>query len=173
MRPLTGPAPLPVAAVSVVGRGGELLFFRAFVGGGADEALLLQLACFSSLDAMDERVPARAIPQAAAAPGGSTQPSSGFLGLLLPVEDYKVFGFATPTGVRILVAVRDVLLREDRVREMFAKLHRAYVDAAAAAFAPAEAEGAPFALAAFGGAVARIVADSNSAILYLGPVPFS
>lgn len=165
MRPLTGPAPPPVAAVSLVGRGGELLFFRAFVG-GPDEALLLQLACFSSLDAVDERVPARAIPQGAAA-------ASGFLGLLLPVEDYKVFGFATPTGVRILVAVRDVLLREDRVREMFAKLHRAYVDAAAAAFAPTEAEGAPFAVGAFGAAVARIVTDSNASILYTGPVPFS
>ena len=166
MRPLTGPAPPPVAAVSLVGRGGELLFFRAFVG-GPDEALLLQLACFSSLDAVDERVPPRAIPQ------GGAAAASGFLGLLLPVEDYKVFGFATPTGVRILVAVRDVLLREDRVREMFARLHRCYVDAAAAAFAPADAEGAPFALARFRADVARVIGESNEAIRYTGPVPFA
>lgn len=171
MRPLTGAAPPPVAAVALVGRGGEPLHFHAFVA-GADEALLLQLACFSALDAMDERVPPRSLPGGPAAPAPNG-PVSGFLGLLLPVEDYKVFGFATPTGVRILVAVRDVLLREDRVREMFARLHRCYVDAAAAAFAPADAEGAPFALARFRADVARVIGESNEAIRYTGPVPFA
>ena len=41
-----------------------------------------------------------------------------------PVADLKLFGYASATGLKIVVAVKDVLLREDRVRETFKALHR-------------------------------------------------
>jgi hypothetical protein len=41
-----------------------------------------------------------------------------------PLGDLKLFGYAPSSGLKIIVAVKDVLLREDRVRETFRALHR-------------------------------------------------
>ena len=106
--------------------------------------------------------------------GGARDP---FLGLLLPVDDLKIFGYAAATQVRILVVMRDVLLREDRVRELFRGLHRLYVDAVCAPFSPAGVADAASAEALaqllgaprFGTAVARLCEAAD--LLYRGPVP--
>jgi hypothetical protein len=164
-----------VACVSFIGRGSAPLFFRAFsAAAGSDEELQLQLAVFSALDAVDERVPERRIPPAGAgagAPAPAAAPGGGaFLNLLLPVEDYKVFGYVTATSVKIIVVVKDVLLREDRVRELFVRLHAAYADAVASPFAPVG--DAPLGAPAFAAAVDAVVAAHGGAIRYTGPVPF-
>ena len=154
-----------IAAVCFLGRGSTPLYFRAFPPYAAPaSALQLELAVFSALDVMDERVPERRAPPAPAPPS-----ASGFLGLLLHAEEFKVFGFATPTASRIVVVVRDVLLREDKMRELFAQLHRCYAGAVASPFA---AEGAPLGGANFVADVARVVRAASSSILYMGVVPF-
>ncbi len=145
------------------------LFFRAYPPASApDDELKLQLAVFSALDSVDERVPARRLPAEPRAAGAP--PGGAFLNLLLPVEDFKVFGYVTATSVKIVVIVKDVLLREDRVRELFVRLHAAYADAVASPFAPVGR--APLELPAFGAAVDAVVAAHATAIRYTGAVPF-
>jgi Sedlin, N-terminal conserved region len=163
-----------VAAISIIGRGGQLLFFKSFLDKSEEAALKLHLAVYASLDAVDERVPARRIP---AVPGAPLPSPGGFLGLLLPVEDMKCFGYCTATNVKIIVVIKDVLLREDRVRELFRGLHRLYVDAVCAPFSPAGVADAASAEALaqllgaprFGTAVARLCEAAD--LLYRGPVP--
>jgi len=160
----------------------------------------LQLAAYASLDLLEEKARPVSFPPpaggaagaagagAASSGGGASDGGGGgggaaatrdpFLGLLLPVDDMKVFGYASGTQARILVVMRDVLLREDRVRELFRALHRLYADAVCAPFAPAgaAADAQPdAALAAvlggarFGAAVARLCEATD--VLYRGPIP--
>ena len=167
MSSTTSPTPSDgvIAAVCFLGTGSAPLFFRSFAPyQGTPAALQLELAVFSSLDVMDERVPERRVPPAPAPPT-----ACGFLGLLLHVEEFKVFGFATATSSRIVVVVRDVLLREDKMRELFSQLHRCY---AAAVAAPFYAEGAPLAGAQFERDVARVVKAAGPQVLYAGATPF-
>ena len=113
---------------------------------------------------------------AAAAPGGAATPAAGsaaapgggdcFLGLLYPFEDYKTFGYVTGTGLRVVIVMRDVLLREDNVRALFRSLHTAYVDAASNPFAPLDA---PLTSPSFEQAVYKLVEASNAVIEYKGP----
>ena len=163
-----------IACVAFVGHDSAPLFFRAFPpASSADDELKLHLAVFSALDAVDERVPARRLPaepRPAGAGAGGGAGGGAFLNLLLPVEDFKVFGYVTATSVKILVIVKDVLLREDRVRELFVRLHAAYADAVASPFAPVGS--APLELPALGAAVDAVVAAHTTAIRYTGAVPF-
>ena len=158
-----------IACVAFVSATSQSLFFRVFsAASGSDEELALQLAVFSALDAIDERVPERRVPPPP--PGTALPPVGSFLNLLLPVEDHKVFGYLTATSVRIIVIVKDVLLREDRVRELFVRLHAAYADAIASPFA--SVGDAPITSPSFASAIDTVVAAHSTAIRYSGPVPF-
>jgi hypothetical protein len=95
----------------------------ADAGGGEDEAeeeaeaaaaARLQLAVYASLDLLEERARPVSFPPASAsasapvpppqpaAPGGA-ETRDPFLGLLMPVDDLKVFGYASGTQLRVLV----------------------------------------------------------------------
>ena len=152
-----------IACVAVIGRSSQPLYFRVF---SADaDALQLELAVFSALDTLDEKVGERR----AGPPGDPSPPAAtGFLGLLLHVEEYKVFGYATATSTRVVVVVRDVLLSLPSVKELFSRLHRAYADAAASPFAVSL--DAPLTSPAFDAAVAGIVRDISGALLYVAAV---
>ena len=147
-----------IACVAFVGRGSTPLYLRVF---SADaDPLQLELAVFSSLDTLDEKVGERRLPPAASPPT-----ATGFLGLLLHVEEYKVFGYSTATSTRIVVVVKDVLLSLPSVRELFSRLHRAYADAAASPFAVSL--DAPITSPAFDATVVGLVKDISSALLYV------
>jgi hypothetical protein len=162
-----------IACVAFVGHSSEPLYLKAFPPSD-DDLLKLHLAVFSALDVIDERVPKRKLPAEARGTGGgggaATTPQGSFLNLLMPVEDFKVFGYVTATSIKIIVIVKDVLLREERVRNLFVLLHGAYADAVASPFAPVG--NAPLDAPAFVRAVDDIVATNTTAIRYTGPCPF-
>jgi len=122
----------------------------------------MELIVFSSLDTLDEKVGERSVTPSAAAPPAASP--SQFLGLLLHVEEYKVFGYTTSTSTRIVVVVKDVLLAVASVKEMFSKLHKAYADAAASPFAASL--DAPFSSPSFDRAIAAVVKEASSALLF-------
>lgn len=157
-----------IACVAFIGHASEPLFFKACPPFD-DDLLKLQLAVFSALDVVDERVPKRKLPAEPRGPGAAA-PQGAFLNLLLPVEDFKIFGYVTATSVKIILIVKDVLLREDRVRNLFVLLHGAYADAVASPFAPVG--NAPLDAPAFARVVDGIVAENATAIRYTGSAPF-
>jgi hypothetical protein len=151
-----------IACIAFVGRGSQPLYLRVF--SAEADPLQLELAVFSSLDSLDEKVGER---RAGPPSDPSPPPATGFLGLLLHVEEYKVFGYSTATSTRIVVVVKDVLLSLPSVRELFSRLHRAYADAAASPFQVSL--DAPLTSPAFDAAVAGVVRDISSALLYVSP----
>jgi hypothetical protein len=167
-----------IAAVAILGRGGAPQYFKSF---GGDEAARLQFAVFAALDVIGARVPeTRALapgggggaPAAAAAAGAAAGGGGGgdrFLGLLFPVEEHKVFGFVSNGNVKFVIVIRDVLLLEDRVRELFRALHRRYLDAVCNPFTSHDAR---ITSPGFEEAVYRLVENANETIEYKGPLPF-
>lgn len=107
-----------IACVAIIGRQGEPLYVKSFVPS------FDVLSIHAALDAVRDKVdPARY-------PRPSSQREDPFLGLLYPIEGYKIFGFITNTNIVIVIAIKDTLLREDRVRALFdtiAGLHAAAV----------------------------------------------
>lgn len=156
-----GSATPVVAAVAFIGRTNETLFYKTFVG-SHDDGLRLNLAVFASLDAVDEKLQLRKTGRLA------DSSKDAFLGMLMPVEENKVFGYITNTQVKILLVVRDVLLREDRLRELFKMLHRMYADALCNPFAAVDA---PVTSPAFDEAVTRAIESANTTLPYTGPLP--
>ncbi len=155
-RPSPHPLPSPPLRVQ-----NEPLYFKTFVG-GAEEALRLQLGAFAALDVVEEKLAAR---RGGRLVEGTKDP---FLGMLMPVEEFKVFGYCTSTNIKLLLVVRDVLLREDRLRETFKAVHRLYTDAVANPFAPVDgALSSPM----FEEAMTRTLEAATSSILYSGPLP--
>ena len=155
----------PLVAVCFVNRNDAPLYFKAFTG-GAEESVRMQLACYASLDMADERANGIQIAGTVSTSGGETPSRDPFLGLLLPVDEQKVFGYLTSTGIRILIVVRDVLLREDRVRELFKGLHKLYADAISSPFAEINTRlSSPM----FEEGVTRLCESAD--VLYRGPIP--
>jgi hypothetical protein len=154
----------PIVAVCFVSRNDSPLYFKAF-SGGSEESVRMQLACYASLDMADER--ANGVQIAGASSSSSDAPTRDpFLGLLMPVDEQKVFGYLTSTGIRILIVVRDVLLREDRVRELFKGLHKLYADAISSPFAETDTRlSSPM----FEEGVTRLCESAD--VLYRGPIP--
>ena len=162
-----------ICAVAVVSRSGSPLYFKSF--GGGDTAGL-QLSLFAALDVVSARLSRGASSSGGAGGGGATAATAGgrpagdkFLGLLCPVEGAKVFGYVTPARTTLLLAVRDVLLLEERVRELFRALHRLYVDHAVCnPFASLDAR---VTSPAFEEAVYRLVDEADGTLEYRGPLP--
>lgn len=51
------------------------------------------------------------------------------MGLLYPTEDYKVYGYLTSTQVKLILVTSTFNAKETTVRQVFEKLHKAYIDA--------------------------------------------
>ena len=156
-----------IACVAIVSRASQLLYFKSF---GGEEKTKLQLIVFSALDAISEKVPSsRVIGAAASSASAAAAPADKFLGLIFPVEEHKVFAFVTNSNAKIILVVRDVLLREGEMRELFRGIHRLLVDATCSPFASFDAK---ITSPAFEEGIYRLVEASSSVIEYRGPMPF-
>lgn len=108
-----------IVCVAVVGQQNSPLFVQSFTNG--DDELKFHYIVHCSLDVIDEKVNN---PKKAGAALNET-----FLGLLYPMEDYKVYGYLTNTKVKFILVTTDLDVRDADVRSFFRRFHAAYVDA--------------------------------------------
>lgn len=67
---------------------------------------------------------------------GVTGVDANFVGLLCPIEDFRVYGYVTTTKIKIIVVVEDdemISLSDqqavdDRIKALLAKIHKHYVE---------------------------------------------
>ena len=132
---------------------------------GSPEAAARQAAAHAALDAADEAVAAGW----RAAPGAEPDCFLGALGAAAPAPGApagRVYGYATPTRVRLLLAAGGAggagggAPGDEALRAAFARLHAAF---AAAAANPFYTPGAPLASPRFEAAVAALVAGAQAA----------
>ena len=103
-----------VAAVAVIGKQNNPLFLQHFAA--TDDELKFHYIVHTSLDIVEER----------ASKGASA--GDMFLGLLCPIEDYRVYGFITNTQVKLIVVFEEVSVREAEVKLFMERFHMLYVD---------------------------------------------
>ncbi|RDY14022.1 Trafficking protein particle complex subunit 2-like protein, partial [Mucuna pruriens] len=108
-----------IVCVAVVGHQNNPLYIQSFTE--ADDALKLHHIVHCSLDVVDERVnnPKKSGPML----------NETFLGLLYPIENYKVYGYLTNTKVKFILVTTDLDVKDADVRNFFRRFHAAYVDA--------------------------------------------
>ncbi|CAL5192862.1 unnamed protein product [Lathyrus oleraceus] len=108
-----------IVCVAVVGHQNNPLYIQSFTE--ADDALKLHHIVHCSLDVVDERVnnPKKSGPML----------NETFLGLLYPIENYKVYGYLTNTKVKFILVTTDLDVKDADVRNFFRRFHTAYVDA--------------------------------------------
>ncbi|QCE12431.1 hypothetical protein DEO72_LG10g3675 [Vigna unguiculata] len=91
-----------IVCVAVVGHQNNPLYIQSFTE--ADDALKLHHIVHCSLDVVDERVnnPKRSGPML----------NETFLGLLYPIENYKVYGYLTNTKVKFILVTTDLDVKD-------------------------------------------------------------
>ncbi|EOD28223.1 hypothetical protein EMIHUDRAFT_58777, partial [Emiliania huxleyi CCMP1516] len=102
------------------------LYLRTFgaAGGGeaAPDTLRFHFIVHAALDHVEEKLASQ---RTAAAGGGKLDP---YLGLLYPIEDYRVYGYVTNSRAKLLTVVDDDEVKDAEMRALFRRLHTLYVD---------------------------------------------
>jgi hypothetical protein len=104
-----------LVAVAVVGKQNDPLYLRSYESAsGDDDGLTFHYLVHTALDTVREKLASRR--------------TGVYLGLLLTVEDYKVFGYTTNTKVVFIFVVRDPAQQQgDRnVKQWLRELHELY-----------------------------------------------
>ena len=143
---------LPVAACAILGPSNEILYLRSFGDVNAhdfasdDGGLKWPFYFHSALDVVEERV--------LQAQQRNATNVEQYLGLLLPVDEYRVFGLVSNTKLKFLAIMRDVFVQESNCKVFLKKLQGVYVDSISSPFAVV---GAPFESERFHQAVRRLI----------------
>jgi len=93
-----------------------------------------QFVIHSALDRFEE-ITALSIGQRWRTPG-ATGTNAMWVGLLCPIDDMKIYGYLTNTGIKIMAAINDIgnankqwsLAREGGLKGLFANMHELYVE---------------------------------------------
>ena len=123
---------LPLACAAILGRENEPLYIRAFGDVGAHElnadadGLKWHLYVFSALDIIESRLAQKKESGASADP---------YLGLLCPIDEYRVYGYVSNTKTKFVCVVHDVSAKETEIKAFLRKLHSLYVDTISSPFA--------------------------------------
>lgn len=96
-----------IACVAIIGKDNEPMYFRCFVEGNRlmnesveECSLRLQYHVHASLDVIEEKL--RGVSKANAA-----TPLDSYMGLLLSLEDYKIYGCATNARTKFVIVFQD------------------------------------------------------------------
>ncbi|KAI8818551.1 trafficking protein particle complex 2 [Fimicolochytrium jonesii] len=103
-----------VLCVAVIGKTNNPLFVKNFSSTYTD--LKCHYIAHTAIDLVEERI-------------GSTKHTDQYLGLLYTMEDLAVFGYITNTRVKFIIVtnVVDVAIKDQDIKNLFRKIHNAYV----------------------------------------------
>jgi len=116
-----------VFSVAFIGKNNEPLYF--YSEEDEVETLNLQMIVHSSLDVIDERRKRSGSPQSV--------PFDLYLDLLLPIDEYKVFGYYSNTQTKTIVVCENVVeAGSSAMRDLVLSLHGLFVAAMQNPFQP-------------------------------------
>jgi len=100
-----------IACVAIVGKANNPLYVKSF--NSQTDDLKFHFIIHSALDLVEIR--------------NAEGYSSGFLGLLYPTENFRVYGFVTNTRIKLFAVVDDSSVKEIDVKQFFDRFHTLYV----------------------------------------------
>ncbi|CAF1146279.1 unnamed protein product [Adineta steineri] len=89
------------------------------------EELKFLFLIHASIDILDDKV------NQLTKPGGDRDTKDFYLGLLYPVEEYKIYGYVSPTRVKFILIFEHSTsssLKDSDIKLLFQRLHQAYID---------------------------------------------
>jgi len=107
---------MSIACVAVIGKASNPLYLKAVAN--TDDPLKFHYIAHTALDIVDEKV----------APKKTQQDM--YLGLLYPMEEYKVYGYITNSKIKLILVIDDTLaeVKEAELRSLFKAFHNAYIE---------------------------------------------
>ena len=169
-----------VVGAAVLGKENNPLYVRAF---GQYDQLRFQFIVHTALDSVEEKGVPRScvqtcahcsnkidhriwgcplIVRAVAAQRQAAQGGSGgnskfdsYLGLLYPIEEYRVYGFLSNCRVKLIVVLDEEEVKDGEMKALFRRLHALYVDTVSNPFHTPDSE--LYGCASFDRQVERIV----------------
>mmetsp|Transcript_23330 Transcript_23330/g.35982 ORF Transcript_23330/g.35982 Transcript_23330/m.35982 type:complete len:192 (+) Transcript_23330:150-725(+) len=153
-----------LVSLALIGKDNEPLYLRDFIPASEDDAAtdaaansssvdddpfgfmpcLENESCLrnhfiihASLDAFEEQL---ALKQQQSSSSSSSNSHDSYMGLLCPIEELRVYGYMTKTGVKIIAMLEDTLdfyqfqressgqSREAELKSLFAKIHVLFVE---------------------------------------------
>lgn len=94
------------------------------------DPLRLEQLLHCSLDVVDERAAAPALPPSASATVAPTAPAGGpYLGMIYAADRRRVYAQVTATRVVLLLVAEDATVRDDEAAGVFRRIHNALADA--------------------------------------------
>ncbi|KAL1521337.1 hypothetical protein AB1Y20_021004 [Prymnesium parvum] len=132
-----------LASIAVIGKEHNPLYIRAFSRSQQDQSeeslLRFHFIVHTALDFVEDKIAA----QRNAAQGSSS--SSGpkldpYLGLLYPIEDLRVYGYASTSKVKFIAVLDDEDVKDAQMNAFFRRLHGLYVDTVCNPFHPPNTE---------------------------------
>mmetsp|Transcript_57333 Transcript_57333/g.150569 ORF Transcript_57333/g.150569 Transcript_57333/m.150569 type:complete len:158 (+) Transcript_57333:35-508(+) len=123
-----------LASIAVLGTENNPLYIRAYDKRGQqdqsqDNLLRFHFIVHTALDFVEEKIAAQKSAQPSGG-GGSAAASKQdpYLGLLYPIEDLRVYGYASTTKVKFIAVLDDEEVKDSEMRAFFRRLHGLYVD---------------------------------------------
>ena len=111
-----------VGIMSSAPKASNPLFLKVYVD-GADQNIMFHHVCYCSMDIFEERE------QAIKASGQGAKTADTFLGHLMYMEEYKLSGYVTNTGIRIALVFDDSDSKDaSLIKAFMRKLHSLYSD---------------------------------------------
>lgn len=115
-----------IVCAALIGQQNQPLYLRAFPTAAEGEQLVkLHYIVHCSLDAIEEKVLQKRT---------VADNPSPYLGLLYPIQELKVYGYLTNTGIKVVLVLDDVTAKDDTVSRVLRRIHHAYVDVASNPF---------------------------------------
>ncbi|CAG9859967.1 unnamed protein product [Phyllotreta striolata] len=104
---------------AIIGKDNSSKFFVTL---NPDEELHFQYKVLSSLDIIEDKL--------ATGTKGGADTKELYLGMLLSLETYKIYGYVTNTKIKFVIVVdsTNVVLRDNEIRSMFRKIHSEFAD---------------------------------------------
>eukprot|EP00128_Syssomonas_multiformis_P002323 Colp12_sorted_trinity150504_noHs@18647 len=101
--------------IAVIGKNNSPLYIR---GTFAEKDLKFHYIIHTSLDVVEEKM--------SAAKGNTDM----YLGLLYPMEDYRVYGYVTNTKIKMIAVINDydTAVKDSEIKTFFRRLHTLYTD---------------------------------------------
>ncbi len=111
-----------IGLMSSVPRASNPLFLKVYVE-GADQTVMFHHVCYCSMDIFEEKE------QAIKASGQGAKAADTYLGHLMYMEEYKLSGYVTSSGIRIALVFEDSDSKDaSLIKAFMRKLHSLYAD---------------------------------------------
>mmetsp|Transcript_66019 Transcript_66019/g.130918 ORF Transcript_66019/g.130918 Transcript_66019/m.130918 type:complete len:150 (-) Transcript_66019:30-479(-) len=129
---------MPLSGVAVLGKENNPLYIRAHRQ-HADQ-LRFHYIVHTALDFLEDKVGAQRQAGPATPSGNTPSKHDCYLGLLYPIEEFRVYGYLSNSRIKLIAVSDDEEVKDGEMKALFRRLHALYVDTVSNPFHTSDTE---------------------------------